>query len=161
MGQLVLDIILYAVITLSLSEKACVSPWIRDSFREIAVPVALFLHQVPGSGISSLAWEGGGLRIALAVDAFIYFANIRCGLTVELLVVPSWPPTTQSTERNNNTDAEVDRHRPRVCARVVLSLPLPLLATPDYSTINTILRDRSNPHTTISTVSSKHFRMIS
>lgn len=24
-----------------------------------------------------MAWEGGGLRIALAVDAYIYFANIR------------------------------------------------------------------------------------
>lgn len=33
--------------------------------------------QVPGNGISSMAWEGGGLRIALAVDAYIYFANIR------------------------------------------------------------------------------------
>mmetsp|Transcript_6986 Transcript_6986/g.14069 ORF Transcript_6986/g.14069 Transcript_6986/m.14069 type:complete len:1248 (+) Transcript_6986:71-3814(+) len=34
--------------------------------------------KVPGSnGISALSWEGSGLRIALAVDAFIYFANIR------------------------------------------------------------------------------------
>lgn len=33
--------------------------------------------KVPGNGISSMAWEGGGLRIALAVDAYIYFANIR------------------------------------------------------------------------------------
>mmetsp|Transcript_1346 Transcript_1346/g.3417 ORF Transcript_1346/g.3417 Transcript_1346/m.3417 type:complete len:1179 (-) Transcript_1346:299-3835(-) len=33
--------------------------------------------KVPGSGISGLAWEGGGLRIALAVESFIYFANIR------------------------------------------------------------------------------------
>mmetsp|Transcript_68370 Transcript_68370/g.163192 ORF Transcript_68370/g.163192 Transcript_68370/m.163192 type:complete len:1174 (+) Transcript_68370:203-3724(+) len=33
--------------------------------------------QVPGNGISAVAWEGGSLRIALAVDAFIYFANIR------------------------------------------------------------------------------------
>lgn len=33
--------------------------------------------KVPGSGINSLSWEGGGLRIALAVDAYIYFANIR------------------------------------------------------------------------------------
>eukprot|EP00741_Cyanophora_paradoxa_P024440 tig00022075_g23597.t1 len=30
-----------------------------------------------GSGISALSWEGGGLRIALAVDSYIYFANIR------------------------------------------------------------------------------------
>jgi len=33
--------------------------------------------KVPGSGISSLSWEGGSLRLALAVDSFIYFANIR------------------------------------------------------------------------------------
>ena len=33
--------------------------------------------RVPGTGISALSWEGGGLRIALAVDSYIYFANIR------------------------------------------------------------------------------------
>jgi len=33
--------------------------------------------KVPGGGIKALSWEGGGLRVALAVDAYIYFANIR------------------------------------------------------------------------------------
>eukprot|EP00163_Fabomonas_tropica_P007371 TRINITY_DN1709_c0_g1_i2.p1 TRINITY_DN1709_c0_g1~~TRINITY_DN1709_c0_g1_i2.p1 ORF type:complete len:1180 (-),score=292.10 TRINITY_DN1709_c0_g1_i2:85-3624(-) len=33
--------------------------------------------RVPGSGIQSISWEGTGLRLALAVDHFIYFANIR------------------------------------------------------------------------------------
>jgi hypothetical protein len=33
--------------------------------------------KVPGNGVSGIAWEGGGLRLALAVDSFIYFANIR------------------------------------------------------------------------------------
>lgn len=33
--------------------------------------------KVPGSQIKSLTWEGGGLRLALAVDYFIYFANVR------------------------------------------------------------------------------------
>ncbi|KAJ3193848.1 WD repeat-containing protein 35 [Irineochytrium annulatum] len=33
--------------------------------------------KVPGKKINSLSWEHGGLRIALAVDSFIYFANIR------------------------------------------------------------------------------------
>ena len=28
--------------------------------------------KVPGGGINALSWEGGGLRIALAVDAYIY-----------------------------------------------------------------------------------------
>lgn len=42
-------------------------------------PHGAFLRmlKVPGSGINALSWEGGGLRVALAVDAFIYFANIR------------------------------------------------------------------------------------
>lgn len=33
--------------------------------------------RIPGHEISSLTWEGRSLRIALAVDSFIYFANIR------------------------------------------------------------------------------------
>ncbi|XP_033640666.1 WD repeat-containing protein 35-like isoform X1 [Asterias rubens] len=33
--------------------------------------------KVPGKELTSISWEGGGLRIALAVDSFIYFANIR------------------------------------------------------------------------------------
>ncbi|KAF2982220.1 hypothetical protein EK904_002644, partial [Melospiza melodia maxima] len=40
-----------------------------------------FIHlrtlKVPGKQVSSLSWEGGGLKIALAVDHYIYFANIR------------------------------------------------------------------------------------
>ncbi|KAI4891832.1 hypothetical protein NFI96_020511 [Prochilodus magdalenae] len=33
--------------------------------------------KVPGKQITAVSWEGGGLRIGLAVDSFIYFANIR------------------------------------------------------------------------------------
>eukprot|EP01052_Picozoa_sp_SAG31_P004074 SAG31_NODE_165_length_21701_cov_9.786409_6_plen_468_part_00 len=33
--------------------------------------------KVPGTGIKAVTWEGASLRIALAVDSFIYFANIR------------------------------------------------------------------------------------
>ena len=33
--------------------------------------------KVPGKQVTSCSWEGGSLRIALAVDSFIYFANIR------------------------------------------------------------------------------------
>ena len=46
-------------------------------------PVSSFHYQhlrtlkVPGKQLTSVSWEGGGLRIALAVDSFIYFANIR------------------------------------------------------------------------------------
>lgn len=33
--------------------------------------------RIPGENISAVSWEGGDLRLALAVDSFIYFANIR------------------------------------------------------------------------------------
>lgn len=33
--------------------------------------------RVPGNGISGLTWEGNGLRLALAVDSYVYFANVR------------------------------------------------------------------------------------
>uniref|UniRef100_A0A8C5DJY1 WD repeat-containing protein 35 n=1 Tax=Gouania willdenowi TaxID=441366 RepID=A0A8C5DJY1_GOUWI len=33
--------------------------------------------KVRGKQMSGVAWEGGGLRIGLAVDSYIYFANIR------------------------------------------------------------------------------------
>jgi WD repeat-containing protein 35 len=33
--------------------------------------------RIPGSRLSGLTWEGGGLRMALAIDSFIYFANVR------------------------------------------------------------------------------------
>ncbi|XP_066559744.1 WD repeat-containing protein 35 isoform X2 [Amia ocellicauda] len=33
--------------------------------------------KVPGKQMTAVSWEGAGLRIGLAVDSFIYFANIR------------------------------------------------------------------------------------
>jgi WD repeat-containing protein 35 len=33
--------------------------------------------RVPGGAVSSMTWEGGGLRLALGVESFIYFANVR------------------------------------------------------------------------------------
>ena len=33
--------------------------------------------KIPGREVSSCVWEGGSLRVALAVDSYIYFANIR------------------------------------------------------------------------------------
>lgn len=41
--------------------------------------------KVSGKQISALSWEGGGLKIALAVDYFIYFANIRPDYKVSIM----------------------------------------------------------------------------
>lgn len=32
---------------------------------------------MPGLSVNALAWERGGLRIALAVESFVYFANVQ------------------------------------------------------------------------------------
>jgi WD repeat-containing protein 35 len=37
--------------------------------------------RIPGESISGITWEGSGLRIALAVDSNIFFANIRPAYT--------------------------------------------------------------------------------
>ena len=37
--------------------------------------------KIPGERVASMSWEGSGLRIALAVDSFIFFANIRPAYT--------------------------------------------------------------------------------
>lgn len=52
-----------------------------DAFNQIAFYSAYGNHlrslKIPGREVTALAWEGQSLRIALAVDSFIYFANIR------------------------------------------------------------------------------------
>ena len=40
--------------------------------------------KVPGKEVKALSWEGASLRISLAVDSFIYFANIRPDYKVKL-----------------------------------------------------------------------------
>lgn len=47
------------------------------SFSFLALNKHLRTLKVPGKQISALSWEGSGLKIALAVDSYIYFANIR------------------------------------------------------------------------------------
>lgn len=46
-------------------------------FSSIVINKHLRTLKVPGKQISALSWEGSGLKIALAVDSYIYFANIR------------------------------------------------------------------------------------
>lgn len=33
--------------------------------------------RVPGGGLKACVWEGKSLRVAIAVDSFIYFANVK------------------------------------------------------------------------------------
>ena len=45
--------------------------------RVLSPPQHLHTLKVPGKQLSTVAWEGSGLRIALGIGSFIYFANIR------------------------------------------------------------------------------------
>jgi WD repeat-containing protein 35 len=73
--------------------------------------------KVPGGGIQALSWEGGSLRVALAVDTFIYFANIRpdyrWGFFGDTLVAAyAQPERTDSTVLfwNTKTDERVTKY---------------------------------------------------
>lgn len=59
--------------------------------------------RIPGENIAAVSWEGGDLRLSLAVDSFIYFANIRhTYLWAYFLntVVFSYPRSERSREAN-------------------------------------------------------------
>ena len=77
--------------------------------------------KVPGGGIQALSWEGGSLRIALAVDTFIYFANLRpdyrWGFFSDTLVAAYAQPERQETTVlfwNTKTDERVTKHYNRL-----------------------------------------------
>jgi WD repeat-containing protein 35 len=76
--------------------------------------------RIPGENIAAVSWEGGDLRLSLAVDSFIYFANIRHAYTWAYFlntVVFTYPRSERSRE---------------VCAVIPLSLRLLQLLTSYY-----------------------------
>ena len=56
-----------------------------DRFLIFSTTQHLHTLRVPGKKLTSLAWETTSLRMALAVDSFIYFANVRHDYKVWLL----------------------------------------------------------------------------
>ena len=67
--------------TRDISQVQFYSPWGRH----------LRTLKVPGAGIASLSWEGGGLRIALAVDCYV------CVPPIGICIPPSPPPPHPSS----------------------------------------------------------------
>ena len=69
--------------------RACIRLYIRlyisaiqdSSPLYIYIPSPFLQHlytlKAPGKSLCSVAWEGNGLRLALGIGPFIYFANIR------------------------------------------------------------------------------------
>ncbi|KAH3745059.1 WD repeat domain 35 [Pelomyxa schiedti] len=73
--------------------------------------------KVPGSQISAMAWEKGGLRLALAVESFVYFTNIRPHYTwtfFDKTLVYSFPDTDGINQAvlfwNTKTNEKNKRH---------------------------------------------------
>ena len=63
--------------------------------------------RVPGAKINALCWEGSGTRVALAVDSFVYFANISpdyawgyFGNTLVYAPEPAPEPAPERTKEN-------------------------------------------------------------
>lgn len=101
--------------------------------------------KVPGSTMSALSWEGGSLRVALAVDSFIYFANIRpnyrCGFLGDTLVYSFTTPERHDSALlfwNTKTDERVTK---------LLSKPLVAVhAAADCCVYATQADDADNQH---------------
>ena len=60
--------------------------------------------RVPGKNLSALSWEANSLRLAIAVDSFIYFANIRHDYKVACQ--PAWA----TRYMNRNLEGRKVRH---------------------------------------------------
>ena len=60
--------------------------------------------RVPGAKINAMCWEASGTRVALAVDSFVYFANIapdyKWGYFGNTLVYAPEPITSETEERD-------------------------------------------------------------
>ena len=87
--------------------------------------------KVPGGGIQALSWEGGSLRVALAVDTFIYFANIRpdykWGFFGDTLVAAyAQPERTDSTVLFWNT--KTDERATKYYSKLINARPPPRTA---------------------------------
>jgi WD repeat-containing protein 35 len=94
--------------------------------------------RIPGESISGITWEGSGLRIALAVDSNIFFANIRPAYTWAYLlnsvvlshggggsnkngsIVVFWDLTSNETHSKSVGNLKFLAARGDVCAVVVL-----------------------------------------
>jgi hypothetical protein len=70
--------------TLTFSFKAVIS---NDVLFVVVMEQHLRTLKVPGKQMTAVAWEGGGLRIGLAVDSYIYFANIRPDYKVHINIM--------------------------------------------------------------------------
>ncbi len=62
----------------------------------------LRITKIPGDNIAGICWEGTGLRLALAVDTFIFFANIRPVYTWTYLANSIVYAFSKSDKRDSN-----------------------------------------------------------
>ena len=43
--------------------------------------------RLPGKDLSSVAWEGTGLRLAVGIGMHVYFANVRHDYQVSIIII--------------------------------------------------------------------------
>lgn len=93
--------------------------------------------RIPGESVSSLAWEGSGLRLSLVVDSYIFFANVRPAYTWAYLLntvvytysrssdkrdcqLVFWDQTTGDQHSKNVTNLKFLAAHGDLCAVVVI-----------------------------------------
>lgn len=91
--------------------------------------------RIPGETLSAMSWEGSGLRLALAVDSFIFFANIRPKYTwAYLLNTVVYTYYRSSSDRRDSAVVFWDQTNMETHTKIVANLKF-LVAAGDYCVI--------------------------
>ena len=91
--------------------------------------------RIPGESLSAVSWEGSGLRLALAVDSFIFFANVRPAYTwAYLLNTVIYIYSRYSSERRDSAVVFWDQTTGETHTKIVSGLKS-LVASGDYCCI--------------------------
>jgi WD repeat-containing protein 35 len=78
--------------------------------------------RIPGESVSSIAWEGPGLRLSLVVDSYIFFANVRPAYTWAYLLNTVVYTYNRSSDKRDTTVVFWDQTTGETHAKVVSNL---------------------------------------
>lgn len=101
--------------------------------------------RIPGESVSSIAWEGSGLRLSLVVDSFIFFANVRPAYTWAYLLNTVVYTYNRSSEKKDTTVVFWDQTTGETHSKTVNSLKF-LAAAGDLCAV--VVQEKFHPTTT-------------
>ena len=97
--------------------------------------------RIPGESLTALSWEGTGLRLALAVDSFIFFANVRPAYTWAYLLNTVIYTFSRGSDRRESAVVFWDQTTGETHSKIISNLMF-VAAAGDFCA--TVVTDRSS-----------------